>query len=78
MADLFEDYAAFRRMRGELERGQLGKWVLIHDGTLVGIYDGMEAATIDAATRFGDGPFLIRQVGDGLRKVVRRTEPFTR
>jgi hypothetical protein len=59
-------------MRRELEKRKLGKWVLIHDGTLVGIYDGMEEAIADAAARFGDGPFLIRQVGDGLRHAVPR------
>jgi hypothetical protein len=63
MAELSEEIAAYEQMRGDLEAKHLGKWVLVHDKTLVGIYDTFEAAADVAVRKFGRGPYLIRQIG---------------
>ena len=63
MADIDKELAAYEEKRAELEAQHMGKWVLIRGGTLVGVFDSMEAAAKDAVERFGRGPYLIRQVG---------------
>ena len=63
MSDLKEDIAVYEAMRGDLETKHLGKWVLIHDGQLVEIFENFDKAAIEAVRRFGRGPYLIRQVG---------------
>ena len=63
MAELDQEISAFNGMSAELEAHHMGKWVLIHDLTLVAIYDSFESAAEDAVRKFGRGPYLIRQVG---------------
>ena len=63
MADVDKDIAAYDKMRAELESKHTGKWVLVRNEALIGVYDGFEAAAEDAVKRFGRGPYLIRQVG---------------
>lgn len=63
MSDLREDIAAYETMRGDLELKHLGKWVVIHDHQLIGVYENFEAAAKEAVRQFGRGPYLIRQVG---------------
>ncbi len=63
MADLDKDLTAFEGMRADLEAHHMGEWVLVHDEKLVGIHDSFESAANEAVTRFGRGPYLIRQVG---------------
>ena len=63
MVVLTEQIAAFEEMKEELEATQLGKWVVFRDEELKGIYDTLDDAAVDAARRFGRGPYLIRQVG---------------
>ncbi len=58
-----DEVAAFERMRSALEAGHMGRWVLIHDGALIGTHEAFEDAAAEAVRRFGSGPFLIRQVG---------------
>jgi len=41
----------------------MGKWVLVRDRQLVGVYDSFDAAAEEAVKRFGGGPYLIRQIG---------------
>jgi len=50
-------------LRQDLEAHHMGKWVLVHDGALIGIYDSFDSAAEDSVRRFGRGPYLIRQVG---------------
>jgi hypothetical protein len=54
---------AYVKMEQELESKHVGKWVLIHDQSLIALHDSFEAAAEDAVCRFGRGPYLIRQVG---------------
>jgi len=64
MADIKEEIAAFETMRAQLEADHFGKWVLIHQRQLVDVFTSFDAAAIDAVAKFGNGPFLIRQVGE--------------
>jgi hypothetical protein len=63
MSDLDAEIAAYRKLQPNLEAEHMGKWVLVHDGALIDLYNSLEAAAEDAVKRFGRGPYLIRQVG---------------
>ena len=63
MADLDKEIAAYEKIQADLESKHVGKWVLLKEETLVGLYDGFELAAEDAVKRFGRGPYLIRQIG---------------
>ena len=63
MPVLQQEIAAFERERTELEQHHKGKWALIQGDVLVGVYDSFENAANEGVSRFGAGPFLIRQVG---------------
>lgn len=63
MQDIDNELAAYDAMRNDLEAHHMGKWVLIHDGALVAVYETFEATANDAVSKFGRGPYLIRQVG---------------
>ena len=64
MPDLLDkDLAAYEQMRNDLEAHKMGKWVLMHNQALVGIYDSFQDAAKEAVSKFGRGPYLIRQVG---------------
>jgi hypothetical protein len=63
MASLTKEISAYDGMRSELEAHHMGKWVLVHDFALIGVYDSFESVAEDAVRRFGRGPYLIRQVG---------------
>ena len=63
MADIENDILAFKDQQADLEANHLGKWVVIHERELVGIYDQFEVAAGDAVAKYGRGPYLIRQIG---------------
>jgi hypothetical protein len=63
MKDLSDDIVAFDKMREELEQKYTGKWVLFYDQKLISIFDSFESAAQVAVEKFGNGPYLIRQVG---------------
>ena len=63
MTDLKQDIATYERLRQELEAAHMGKWVLVHDDGLVGIFSSFSEAAAEAVRLFGRGPYLIRQVG---------------
>ncbi len=64
MGLLSEEIAAYEKMRDILETDYFGKWVIVHDGQLVGVYDDFQEVAADAVRKFGRGPYLIRQVGE--------------
>lgn len=66
MAELDQEITAYNGMSAELEAHHMGKWVLVHDLGLIGVYDSFESAAEEAVRRFGRGPYLIRQVGASL------------
>ena len=62
-ATLDEKIAVYDSIRERLEQEYFGQWVVFHDRAFVGNYDEFEVAADVAVTRFGRGPYLIRQVG---------------
>ncbi|WP_425999520.1 hypothetical protein [Caulobacter sp. DWR1-3-2b1] len=65
MASLREDIAAFGQMKAELEASHFHEWVVFHCGRFIDAFSDFEAAATLAVDRFGNGPYLIRQVGAG-------------
>jgi len=63
MAEITKELAAYEQQRAELEAKYMGKWILIYDGKLIGVFDSIQAAADVAVQRFGRGPYLIKQVG---------------
>ena len=63
MAKLEEELTAYEEMRQQLEAQNMGKWVLVQDRKLIGVFESFERAAEEAVRQFGRGPYLIRQVG---------------
>jgi hypothetical protein len=63
MADIDSEIAAYENMRGELEAQHTGKWVLVHNRQVIGVFDTSDEAAVSAVRQFGAGPYLIRQIG---------------
>ena len=63
MSSLTEEISAYESMRRDLEINHLGKWVVVHGGKLVEVYDSFELAAEAAVEQFGSGPYPIRKVG---------------
>jgi hypothetical protein len=57
------EIAAFESRREELEKYHSGKYVVFYGDEMVGAFDTFDAAAREAISRFGRGPYLIRQVG---------------
>ncbi|MXY23343.1 MAG: hypothetical protein F4Y45_02325 [Acidobacteria bacterium] len=64
------ELAAFERMRAELERAHLGRWVVIAGEKLWGeqSFESFQDASNAARPVFGDTEVLIREVGP--RRVI--------
>ena len=54
-------------MRETLEAQYLHKLVVFHDAELIDAFDSLDDAAHEAVYRFGQGPYLIRQVGGARR-----------
>jgi hypothetical protein len=63
VADIKDDITAYEAIQHDLEAKSVGKWVVMHDRNLVGLFDSFESAAESAVAQFGRGPYLIRQVG---------------
>ena len=63
MTVLTEEIEVYESIQDELKLNHLGKWVVIHEKKLRGIYDSFEDAGYDAIEKYGAGPYLIRRVG---------------
>jgi hypothetical protein len=63
MAEIDNEIHAYEAMREKLETEHMGKWVLVRQEKLIGVYDSVDAAAEDAVRQFGRGPYLIRQIG---------------
>ena len=59
---LRDELRTFESRRDELLGTSLGKWVLIRDGELVGAFDSQADAINVGYQRFGNVPFLVKQV----------------
>ena len=63
MGSIESEIAAFKQLQQQLEADHMGEWVLIHEGRVIAFYPSFESAADQAVTRFGSGPFLIREIG---------------
>ena len=63
MANVKRNIAAFEAMELDLVAEHPGDWVLVHDEQLIGTYPTFDEAAREAVSRFGRGPYLIRQIG---------------
>ena len=63
LAAIKTEIAAYKKMQRDLEAKHLGKWVVVHDKQLIGVYESLQNAGVDAITKFDRGPYLIHQVG---------------
>lgn len=63
MTSIDKDIKFYNSIRNELEKTSTNKWCLIHDEKLIDVYEDFETAAQQAVTRFGKGPYLIRQIG---------------
>lgn len=52
----------YNEKREELVSQHLGKFVLIKEEEVVGVYNKIEEALAEGARRFGMQPFLVRQI----------------
>ncbi len=60
---LEKELEAFRKALPELlSRGEGGKYALIHDDQLTGVYDTREQALQEGYNRFELKPFLVKEV----------------
>ena len=62
-AELEQNIEAYEAMRETLEEHHLYKFVVFHDAGFIGSFDSFHNAAREAVRRFGQGPYLIRQVG---------------
>lgn len=63
VATLAENIKAYEEQQEVLEEYYEGKYVIFHDGKKINTFDSFDAAARHAVSRFGRGPYLIRQVG---------------
>jgi hypothetical protein len=63
MSEIDKNIDAYDAMSNALEAENMGKWVLIHDAKLVGIFNSFQAVAETATKNFGRGPYLLRQIG---------------
>ena len=61
-ADVLKNYAAFEAMRAELESSHFGKFAVLHDGQLVGIYASIREARAAGNTHCGVGSFTTQEI----------------
>ena len=62
-ATLEENIQAYEADREELEKHYKGKYVIFFNCEKIDSFDSFDAAAQAAISLFGDGPYLIRQVG---------------
>ncbi|MEM7199728.1 MAG: hypothetical protein AAF628_05640 [Planctomycetota bacterium] len=55
--------ATFSRHQGDLlEAGHAGKWALVYGDTVHGVFESRHGGLADGYRRFGNVPFLVREV----------------
>ncbi|MFZ4500520.1 MAG: hypothetical protein ACOYMZ_03460 [Minisyncoccia bacterium] len=61
--EIDEQIEYYNSIKETLESENLGKWVLIHNKQVIAYYDSFDEAARDSVSKFGNGPYLIRQIG---------------
>lgn len=64
MSLLKTEIAYYDQHYEELLLGHPNRFVLIHGGNLVGVFDKHSNAVADGVRRYGRSPFLVRRTGD--------------
>ena len=62
-ATLEQNIQAYEVQREELEKYYKGKYVVFYNREKIDSFDSFDSAAQEAVRRFGDGPYLIRPVG---------------
>ena len=75
-AELEQNIEAYEALRETLEERYLHKFVVFHDSELIGSFDSFHNAAREAVRRFGQGPYLIRQVGAPTRIAMPASAAF--
>lgn len=70
MTRLTKEIAAYEKICRRLENNHRGEWAVMHDQALVGLYPTLAAAMEDAKQRFGNNPYLIRNIGGPQLRVM--------
>jgi len=64
MAEVLEqEIATFEREKERLQKEHTGKFVLVFGDAVIDTFDTFDSASAEGLRQFGQGPFLIRQVG---------------
>ena len=75
-ADLEQNIEAYEAMRETLEQHHMHKFVVFHDAKFVDSFDNFHNAAREAVRRFGQDPYLIRQVGAQRRMAMPASVAF--
>ena len=62
-ATLDQNITAFEQLQDRLSGDETGKWAVVCDRELAGLFDSFDEAADSAVCQFGKGPYLIRKVG---------------
>lgn len=62
MPTIEQELEFFGTVKDSLVEHHEGKYVVIHDSTVVSVWDTQESAYLDGITRFGNVPFLIKRI----------------
>ena len=62
---LKDEILTYEKMcREGLELEHFGKWVIVYEGEIKGVFDTEQRALINAVRKFKDAPYLVTQVGE--------------
>ena len=75
-ADLEQNIETYEAARETLEQHHLDKFVVFNDAKFVDSFDSFHNAAREAVRRFGQGPYLIRQVGAQRRMAMPASVAF--
>ncbi len=64
MVTMDDNVAVYEKMRSQLEEKHMGEWVVIYNKELVGTYPTLQEAAETAVSRYGRGPYHIKQIGE--------------
>lgn len=64
MSALEQETAIFESRRAEFEKDHNKEWVVIHREEVAGFFTDLQEAAEAAVSRYGRGPYLIKQVGE--------------
>ena len=60
--ELAPELETYEQHRERLIASDLGRWVLVHDSELAGVFDTQDDAIGEGYRRFGNVPFLVKEI----------------